>query len=274
MGCDNSASDVLKCLRGVSASVLVTNQFAVPIATFVLEPRVLPEDPVTVLQRDGSPVPLLIGSTREEATGTSLPFDPSLTPAQYPPTIQANFGFLGSSAVEEILDLYPASAYDHPFWALVAVTSDINITCEVREAARAAIGPPNEPQYAPVWRYLFTHRFENDTSLKALRAFHTAELYFLFGNFNSVSPPNLGVNYTPTPEERAFSSTLMGYWTRFATKGDPNGPGAFQWPRYSAHDTILQLDVAPARLPGYHNPQCNFLQRILDTFCSENICSP
>jgi hypothetical protein len=45
----------------------------------------------------------------------------------------------------------------------------------------------------------------------------------------------------------------MGYWTRFAAKGNPNGPGAFHWPRYSAHDLILKLDVAPARLDGYHN---------------------
>jgi hypothetical protein len=65
-------------------------------------------------------------------------------------------------------------------------------------------------QHAPVWRYLYTRRFENDASLKALRAFQTAELHFLFGNFNPVSPPNLGVDYAPTPDELAFSNALMG----------------------------------------------------------------
>jgi carboxylesterase type B len=159
------------------------------------------------------------------------------------------------------------------------VGSDFNITCEVRNIARAAIGHPHEGQHdegqhAPVWRYLYAHRFENDASLKALRAFHTAELYFLFGNFNPVSPPNLGVDYTPTPDELAFSNALTGYWTRFAAKGNPNGSGAFHWPHYSAHDLILKLDVAPTRLHGYHNPQCDFLSPIVETFCSENICSP
>ena len=63
-------------------------------------------------------------------------------------------------------------------------------------------------QHAPVWRYLYTHRFENDASLKALRAFHTAELYFLFGNCKPVSPPNLGVDYAPTPEAEKFYRDL------------------------------------------------------------------
>jgi len=72
---------------------------------------------------------------------------------------------------------------------------------------------------------------------------------FAFAGHNSVGDCVL----TPTPDELAFSNALMGYWTRFAAKGNPNGPGAFHWPRYSAHDLILKLDVAPARLDGYHN---------------------
>jgi para-nitrobenzyl esterase len=271
VGC-GGAANVLACLRSVPASVLVTNEFAVPI-DFVLEPRVLPEDPFTVLQREGSPVPLLIGSTREEATGTTFFGDLTqpIDAAQYAADLHAQFDIFGSDVADQVLALYPVSAYYAPNWALVAVDSDFGVNiCAVRNAARAALGPgqnPNLPQYAPVWRYLFTHRFENDTSLNALRAFHAAELYFLFGNFNPVSAPNLGVNYTPTSVELTLSSAIMGYWTRFAAKGDPNGPGAFHWPRYSADDRILQLDVTPARLVGYHNPQCDFFTPILNTVC-------
>jgi para-nitrobenzyl esterase len=268
VGCANAA-DVLKCLRSVPASVLVTNQASVPIATFVLEPRVLPEDPFIVLQRDGSPVPLLIGSTSEEATGLALPFDPSLTAAQYVDAVHADYAFLGAGVPDQSLAVYPASAYDSPFWALVAVDSDVNITCEVREAAQTSIGPRLEHDHPPVWRYLFTHRVENDPNLNALRAFHTEELYFVFGNLATLSNP-----YVPSADELQLSNLLMDYWTRFAAKGDPNGPHSLHWPRYSARDHILKLDVAPAYLHGYHNPQCDFFEPIIDTYCSENICEP
>jgi para-nitrobenzyl esterase len=267
VGC-SSAPDVLACLRAVPASVLVTNQFAVPI-DFVLEPRVLPEDPFIVLQRNGSPVPLLIGSNREEVTDVSSFGDLTqpITADQYAADVHAQFDVFGPTVAGQVLALYPVSAYDAANWALVAVDSDFDLNiCIVRNAARAALGPgqnPNFPQYAPVWRYLFTHRFENDTSLNALRAFHGAQLYFIFGNFN----PVLGVNYTPNSAELTFSSTVMGYWTRFAANGDPNGPGALHWPRYSGDDLLLQLDVTPARLAGYHNPQCDFFTPILNTFC-------
>jgi para-nitrobenzyl esterase len=274
VGCDNNAPDVLACLRTVPASVLVTNQFAVPAADFVLEPRVLPEDPFAFLQRHGSPVPLLIGSNSEEATGLGLTFDPSLTAAQYPQAVQANFGFLGQSVVDQILAVYPSSAYDAPFWALVAAYSDFNITCVVRNAARAAIGrsredESDENEHAIVWRYLFTHRIENDPNLNALRAFHTEELFFLFGHLEQLGNP-----YVPSSDELRLSQLVMDYWTRFAATGNPNGPAVFHWPRYSAHDRILQLDVTPGRVRGYHNPQCDFFTPVIDSFCSTNICTP
>ena len=274
VGCDNRAPNVLACLRAVPASLLITNQFTVPAAAFVLEPRVLPEDPFLVLQRDGSPVPLLIGSTSEEATGLGLPFDPSMTAAQYVQAIQTDYAFLGPGVPDQILVVYPASAYDAPFWALVAVDSDINITCVVRDTARAAVGPahkngPDENKHSPVWRYLFTHRIENDPNLNALRAFHTEELYFLFGHLEQLANP-----YVPSADELQLSELVMDYWTRFAATGDPNNPGSFHWPRYSDQDRILKLDVAAARRRGYHNFQCDFLAPVIDTFCSQNVCSP
>jgi len=148
------------------------------------------------------------------------------------------------------------SSHSTPEYALIAVDSDYNMTCEVRTVARVAAGP----NLKPVWRYLYTHAFENDTALNASRAFHTAELYFIFGNYDPVSPPFAGGNYTPTPAEQVFSGDLMGYWVRFAGTGDPNGSGAVTWPMYdAATDSMLQLDDTFLAINGYHNPQCDFL---------------
>ena len=122
-----------------------------------------------------------------------------------------------------MLSLYPATDYDTPEYALIAVDSDYNMTCEVRNVARAAAGTGRPP----VWRYLFTHAMENDPTLNALRAFHTIELYFVFGNLPSLdSPPP----YSPSADEVTLSDQIMGYWTRFAATGDPNGAGALVWP--------------------------------------------
>jgi para-nitrobenzyl esterase len=62
---------------------------------------------------------------------------------------------------------------------------------------------------------------------------------------------------TPSP---SFQATMQGYWTRFATTGDPNGGGAPEWPRYAlASDSHLALtDPAPAAGANLQKAQCDF----------------
>ncbi len=245
LGC-GSATDVLACLRAVPADVIVSNQSAVPFRRPVIEPRVIPMDPFVALQQRGSPVPLLIGSTREEAAGPNAPLDA----AGYAAAVHAEFDPLGAGVANQVLAFYPATAYDSPAYALIAVDSDSSLTCPIRDVARAATGASRPP----VWRYLYIHRFENDPTLNAFRAFHTAELYFVFGNLQVINSA-----YTPTTAEVAFAQQMMGYWTRFAATGDPNGSGATQWLRYDpTTDTMLQLDDVQTVINGYHNTQCDY----------------
>jgi len=107
-----------------------------------------------------------------------------------------------------------------------------------------------------VWRYLYTHRFENSSFLAPYRAFHIAELFFIFGNFSNLA----GSEYIPSTAEADFSQAMMGYWTRFAATGDPNGNSATQWLPYdAANEHMLQLDESFTPINGYHIPHCNFL---------------
>jgi para-nitrobenzyl esterase len=250
-----SAADVLACLRAVPASSIVTNQSSLAYLNANIEPRVLPGDPLVALGQNGPPVPLLIGSNREEAA--ALGDDPTATPpldaTGYAAAIHAEFDPFGSTVANQILTLYPVSAYDAPIYALIAVDSDSLITCRDREVARAATGASRPP----VWRYLYVHRFENDATLNLYRAFHRAELFFVFGNLQQGL---VASGYTPTAAELTLSGQVMGYWTRFAATGNPNGAGAVQWPTYDpTTDAMLQIDDMQIVINGYHNPQCDYL---------------
>jgi para-nitrobenzyl esterase len=86
----------------------------------------------------------------------------------------------------------------------------------------------------------------------------------VFGNFSSVGAAFASAaNYQPTPAEITFTNDMMGYWTRFAATGDPNGAGATLWPAYDAStDSMLQLDNIMAEINGYHNTQCDFFSTL------------
>jgi para-nitrobenzyl esterase len=257
VGC-GAAVDVLGCLRAVPVEVLVDASNSYETGPGIGSPF-LPLDPFTVLQQQGSPVPLLIGSNREEQ---SLADDPNaqMDDAAYIAAIHQRFDPYGATVADQVLSLYPASAYSTPAYALIAVDSDFRETCEARSLARAAAAP----DHMPVWRYVYAHAFGNDPSLAPYGAFHTAELFFVFGNFNNSQKPGGGIVYTPTTADLAFSQTLMGYWTRFNASGNPNGAGAVTWPLYDlTRDSMLQLDDAPLMINGYHNAQCDYLLTLL-----------
>jgi len=256
MGCGNAA-DVLACLRGVPVTTIVNYHGSIGFGPGFGTPF-LPIDSFAYLQQHGSPVPLLIGSASEEYTAVRDGPDilGSLDVAGYMAAIHQRFDPVGAGVADQVLSLYPAAAYDTPFWALVAVDSDYQITCETRGTARVTAGANRKP----VWRYIYTHRYENDFSLNGLRACHTCDLYFIFGNFNPVGPIP---NYMPTPAELTFSQALMGYWTRFAATGDPNGTGAVAWPQYDSNaEGMLQVDDTFVSINGFHTPQCTYLETL------------
>jgi para-nitrobenzyl esterase len=113
-----------------------------------------------------------------------------------------------------------------------------------------------------VWRYLFKHRYENDPTLNQLRAFHTAELPFVFGNVGIIY--YMQTPCTPTAAEVALSNQMMDYWAHFAAAGDPNSAGATPWLMYdTVNEDSLQIDDTPITINGYNNPQCDYLTTVL-----------
>src|SRR5215208_4283564 len=80
---------------------------------------------------------------------------------------------------------------------------------------------------AEVWRYLYTHVYDNDLELARFRASHILEDPFIWGDFN------LYFEYQPSAAEKTLSQQMTNYWTNFAKSGNPNGPGLRNWPQYN-----------------------------------------
>jgi para-nitrobenzyl esterase len=109
---------------------------------------------------------------------------------------------------------------------LERVITDSNFVCSTRRYARALAEV--EPK---TWLYRFS-RNPIAAGPASLGAFHGLEMQYLFGNHDA----DHGALFaeSPTPDDEALSAAMMGYWTRFAATGDPNGPGTVTWPAYHA----------------------------------------
>jgi para-nitrobenzyl esterase len=188
-------------------------------------------------------VPFAIGDNSEE---TLLWFKNKPLPGEAAYRL-AMHELLGREKGDKALARYPANAYPDAKSAFVAATSDAVFICPARSLARALAKGQSEP----VFRYLFTHAAQQKRHA-ATGAAHGVELLFVFGHLR------LG-GYTPTAGEEALSASIMGYWTRFAAAGDPNGGSAVSWPRFDVtSDAYLKLDETIAADERLHTEHCDF----------------
>ena len=75
----------------------------------------------------------------------------------------------------------------------------------------------------------------------------------------SRKPLERAVPITLDDEDQPLSTQIMGYWTRFATSGDPNGAGAETWPSYqTSSDQHLELDLPLGSGSGLRAAKCDF----------------
>jgi len=125
-------------------------------------------------------------------------------------------------------------------------TTDAEFTCKSRSVARVQAGAQKEP----VYRYLFTHVLENDPQLKALGSAHTVEHLFLCGWRGT---------YRPSDVDRAVQKQLVGYWTRLAKTGNPNGGADPEWPAISGDgEAYLEIGADTGARRGPADAHCDF----------------
>ncbi|MDB5754325.1 MAG: hypothetical protein JWR56_753 [Massilia sp.] len=248
LGCDGQG-DVAACMRGKSPEQLVN---AIPTA-FTVFPRtygpnmdghVFVDQPIELIKRRAYPaMPVMIGNTSEETQ--------HFIDAAGPVTDQATLAgavtqVFGAQSTPRILAEYPAGAYASPRAAFVKLTTDGEFTCQSRRVARTFASVQSEP----VFRYRFSYALQNDAFQKSQGAIHTVEHPFLFSWQGS---------YKPTDTELTMQRQMIGYWSRMARNGNPNGGNAVPWPAVTPQDSAyLEMGPQMQAAAGPADAHCDF----------------
>jgi para-nitrobenzyl esterase len=224
LGC--TGEDVAGCLRTKTPAELLAASGAAldllkPHVGFgpIVDGDVLPAAPRQLLAEGKyAKVPLLLGTNGDE--GTLFTMKAKLdTAEQYEEAVRVR----SPQHAEELLRLYPAKSFASPHAAYDHMLRDALFLCPARRLARTVV-----EHGQPVYAYQFTYEPKSFFGIPFMKmgAFHAAELPFVFG----VEKGRLSLG---SDTERELSKKVMGYWSRFANKSNPNGDGATEWPAYT-----------------------------------------
>jgi len=227
--------------------------------TVFVDGTIVPVQPIAAWATGNfNKMPVLGGATSDELTFsqaiteyfTGYPFM-AMTPQQYVDAVTARYGAKASKVLAE----YPLSNYGgNPTLAYDRVQDD-SIECSVNLSTVKALAAA-----VPVYAYDFTYQhppvylpqmpnpYDPTGQFQAL-AYHTGDIQFLFIGYHG---GHLGVNLDQisgqprdlNASESHLSDQLVGYWTNFASTGNPNGNGNAVWPVFTPTSAIhLQQDI-------------------------------
>jgi para-nitrobenzyl esterase len=169
-------------------------------------------------------LPLIIGFVADDL-GVSGGFGvaaqtPSI--AAYQSAAQRSYG----DRADEFLKLYP-------------VSSDADVAAAQKAAGRDRVRVSMDlwaAEQLNASKRMYTYFFNHVLPWPAhpeFGAFHTSEVPYVFETLARIDRPW-------DAADKKLSDTVSSYWTNFAKKGDPNGPGLPPWPAYSptTHQTM------------------------------------
>jgi len=243
LGCTNPAT-AAACMRTKPAKAILK---AEPSAGLSWGPVAggftMPRNPIKAFETGHyAHVPLLQGSNLDEGEFfVGIEFDllagHPLTAAQYRQMVTGQFG----ANAKAVLAHYRLAKFASPDLAYAQVLTDSQFSCP---ALLTDVLTGRSGSYA----YEFSDPHPpNDFPVKFSFPFgpgHSTELQYVFDRipFLDTIPPF-------KPAQFALSAQIMGYWTRFAATGNPNGDGAPQWPQFSGARPKIQELVPRATVP-------------------------
>jgi para-nitrobenzyl esterase len=231
----------LAALRAASAEDLgetakKAGYFSLP----TVDGKILPRQLVDVFDRqEQAPVPILAGFNEGEIR--SLRFllpPPPADAAAYTGEIRARYGDLADAFLAQ----YPAEDFPE---SMLATTRDAlyGWTSERLVARQTAIG-------APSFLYFFNHGYPSADE-GGYRAFHAAEIPFVFGTI-SATPPSWPA-IPQTAGEQRLSDAMLSYWATFARDGVPRAKGEENWRPYDQQRAYMDFDDVPHMRAGPPN---------------------
>jgi para-nitrobenzyl esterase len=228
---------------------------------------VLPASPLELLAAQAAPPPMLLGSNREEAVFDLAQYVVSGEPYPLSAWVRDTKDLVGPQNGAEARNLYPLESFDSALWSTIGLFTDAIYTCPIRQLAFANGGP--------VYRYLFTHQYQNDPVAAAFRAAHFFDDPLLWHDSTLLEGFLGRPNYQFSAQEEALSARMAAYWTNFAKTGDPNGAGLPPWPLYtSTTERITVLDEPAAEIAAYQMEECAFLDRLPALFAGASVYTP
>jgi para-nitrobenzyl esterase len=184
------------------------------------------------LQHD---VPVIVGSNSDEGT-TLAAFGAPGDLAAHRAAVERQFGAMADRHHE----VYRASNDDEAQQAYFDSYTQRTFGWEMRTWADL-MSTVNSPAYL----YYFTRTAPAEDS-DQVRAFHAAEIVYVFNNLGRSPYPYANRDYDA--RDRELSNTMADTWVRFAATGDPNGDGLPAWPTYTTdgHPAMIFGDATEA----------------------------
>jgi para-nitrobenzyl esterase len=227
-------------LRAASAERLLNPMPAFYSDNLIVDGAVLPEDVVEAFAAGRqAPVPLILGTNsaefwwiRPSDAGAYGRTDDAMTDAEHDALLAAYGG--------------PEGFDQH-------VVSDLVFNEPARHLARlhAAGGHPT-------WLYRFDVVPESNPEPSG-GATHASERPYVFDNLHTVGRP-MGER-----DDRA-AAAMADYWTTFAARGNPNGPGRPDWPEFGAgRDRLLEFtNDGPVAKPVPFTGRLDLIERFYE----------
>ncbi|SKA80492.1 para-nitrobenzyl esterase [Agreia bicolorata] len=238
LGVDPSDTNAAASLRMASADDVVTASVAVYAAVPAEDPGTLafapvvdgiliPEAPATVLHEGrGLPVPLMIGTNKDEATLFKFMKSP-LMPITDDRIQQMFIDMAEDNATIEMPSIAQVhTAYEHARRNAVGlgIARDIGFRMPTLWIAEG------HSDVAEVWLYRFDHAAPF-LRLIGLGATHATELPYLWGNFSD-GPKDPTFRLGGLRVAEAISARMQQRWTAFAHGRNPDADAAPSWPGY------------------------------------------
>ena len=241
-------SQTAACLRSLPVTtILAVQAAAVPSMVPTADGVVLPQSiGAAFASGQFNRVPVIEGSNHDEwrlfVAITEIQTGAPLSAAGYVPAIAATLGVSPSVAGFLGTFVYPLGAYPPPATApsiaLGALGTDATFACNARQVSSLLAA------HVPAYQYEFndsTAPVPPGVSLSFPGgSYHSAELQYLF-EFTG---------YPQSEDQRRLSGAMIGYWTRFARTGNPNGGAAPAWPGYGAGDQFQSLEAPTVATKG------------------------